>query len=175
MYINDVIGPYIGSFIEWGFLMAFLFKLVSRVNNPDKSVVQLCFLMAFSYLLSDIYRFSYSNYFNWLIYDLITIMVLIVWFIYIKKHHFVVLYYILIGLGVNSFLMMVTHFDIYILNNREQWWLWSVYSYGVNTVDLLMIMVLITEKDFLFLKKPLNLRGTQSSHNNCELNRDSNF
>ena len=43
MFINDTIGPYIGVFIEWGFLMTFLFNLVSRLNNPDKAVVQLSF------------------------------------------------------------------------------------------------------------------------------------
>ncbi|MGS0534719.1 hypothetical protein [Pseudoalteromonas sp. SaAl2] len=156
MYINDVIGPYIGVFIEWGFLMAFLFKLVSRLNNPEKSVVQLCFLMAFSYILSDIVRLSLSNYMNWFIYDLITIVVLLVWFLVIKKHQFLLLYYILIGLGLNALLMAVIHYDIYVLYNREEWWLWTAYSYGVNTIDLLMIAVLVTEKDFLFLDKVIS-------------------
>lgn len=156
MYINDVIGPYIGVFIEWGFLMAFLFKLVLRLNNPEKSVVQLCFLMAFSYILSDIVRLSLSNYMNWFIYDLITIVVLLVWFLVIKKHQFLLLYYILIGLGLNALLMAVIHYDIYVLYNREEWWLWTAYSYGVNTIDLLMIAVLVTEKDFLFLDKVIS-------------------
>lgn len=156
MYINDVIGPYIGVLIEWGFLMAFLFKLVSQLNNPDKSTVQLCFCMAFSYILSDIVRLSSSNYMNWFIYDLITIVVLLAWFLIIKKHQFLLLYYILIGLGLNALLMLVTHYDIYVLYNREEWWLWTAYSYGVNTIDLLMIVVLVTEKDFLFLNKVIS-------------------
>lgn len=163
MYINDVIGPYIGVFIEWGFLMAFLFKLVSRLNNPDKSIVQLCFLMAFSYMLSDAVRLSQSNYMNWFIYDVITIAVLIVWFLVIKKHRFFVLYYIFAGLGLNALLMAATHYDIYIVHNRESWWLWSAYSYGVNTIDLFMILVLVTEKSFLFYNSKINL-GVSKNH-----------
>ncbi|MGO3848399.1 hypothetical protein NDQ71_08710 [Pseudoalteromonas sp. KG3] len=156
MFINDTIGPYIGVFIEWGFLMTFLFNLVSRLNNPDKAVVQLSFLMAFSYMVSDFYRLSYSNYLNWLIYDLLTIAVIFVWFIYCKRQRFTALYYILLGLILNALLMLVTHYDIYILHNLEPWWLWTVYSYGVNIVDLLMIFALVTEKDFLFLRIALN-------------------
>lgn len=153
MFINDTIGPYIGVFIEWGFLMAFLFNLVARLNNPDKAVVQLSFLMAFSYMVSDFYRLSYSNYLNWLIYDLLTIAVIFVWFIYFKRQRFTALYYILLGLWLNSFLMLAIHFDIYVLHNDQPWWFWAVYSYGVNIIDLLMIFALVTEKDFLFLKR----------------------
>lgn len=152
MFINDTIGPYIGVFIEWGFLMAFLFNLVARLNNPDKAIVQLSFMMAFSYIISDFYRLSYSNYLNWLIYDLLTIAVIFVWFRYFKRQRFTALYYILLGLILNSFLMLIIHYDIYILHNNEPWWLWMVYSYGVNIVDLSMIFVLVTEKDFLFLR-----------------------
>lgn len=156
MFINDTIGPYIGVFIEWGFLMTFLFNLVSRLNNPDKAVVQLSFLMAFSYMVSDFYRLSYSNYLNWLIYDLLTIAVIFVWFIYCKRQRFTALYYILLGLTLNSLLMLVTHYDIYILHNLEPWWLWTVYSYGVNIIDLLMIFALVTEKDFLLVQKVID-------------------
>lgn len=112
MFINDTIGPYIDVFIEWGFLMAFLFNLVSRLNNPDKAIVQLSFLMAFSYMISDFYRLSYSNYLNWFIYDLLTIAVIFAWFIYFKRQRFTALYYILLGLVLNSFLMLATHYDI---------------------------------------------------------------
>ncbi|KTF12298.1 hypothetical protein ATS75_17890 [Pseudoalteromonas sp. H105] len=165
MYINDVIGPYIGVFIEWGFLMAFLFKLVSRLNNPDKSAVQLSFIMAFSYLLSGTFSFSYSTYLNWFIYDLITIGVIALWFLYVKKRRFITLVYILIGLSLNALLMITTHYDIYVRHNNEHWFLWTVYSYGVNIIDLLMITALATEKDFFLLRKVLNRFGSRHSYN----------
>ena len=165
MYINDVIGPYIGVFIEWGFLMAFLFKLVSRLNNPDKSIVQLSFIMAFSYMLSGAFSFSYSTYLNWFIYDLITIGVIALWFLYVKKQRFITLVYILIGLGLNASLMITTHYDIYVRHNDEHWFLWTVYSYGVNIIDLLMITALATEKDFFLLRKVLNRFGSRYSYN----------
>jgi hypothetical protein len=152
-------------FIEWGFLMAFLFKLVSRLNNPDKSAVQLSFIMAFSYLLSGTFSFSYSTYLNWFIYDLITIGVIALWFLYVKKQRFITLVYILIGLGLNASLMITTHYDIYVRHNDEHWFLWTVYSYGVNIIDLLMITALATEKDFFLLRKVLNRFGSRHSYN----------
>ena len=165
MYINDVIGPYIGVFIEWGFLMAFLFKLVSRLNNPDKSIVQLCFIMAFSYMLSGAFSFSYSTYLNWFIYDLVTIFFIVLWFLVIKKQRFLALVYILLGLGLNSLLMITTHYDIYVRHNDEHWFLWTVYSYGVNIIDFLMIMALTTEKDFFFFRKAINTSKSGHSYN----------
>lgn len=165
MYINDVIGPYIGVFIEWGFLMAFLFKLVSRLNKPDKSAVQLSFIMAFSYFLSGTFSFSYSTYLNWFIYDLITIGVIALWFLYVKKRRFITLVYILIGLSLNASLMITTHYDIYVRHNDEHWFLWTVYSYGVNIIDILMITALATEKDFFLLRKVLNRFGSRHSYN----------
>lgn len=169
MFINDTIGPYIGVFIEWGFLMAFLFNLVARLNNPDKAIVQLSFMVAFSYMVSDFYRLSYSNYLNWLFYDLLTIAVIFVWFLYFKKQRFTALYYILLGLTLNSLLMLATHYDIYILHNLEPWWLWTIYSYGVNIVDLLMIFALVTEKDFLFLRRALNKVNKSYLHDRHEV------
>ncbi|WP_350545107.1 hypothetical protein [Pseudoalteromonas sp. 5-MNA-CIBAN-0065] len=43
------------------------------------------------------------------------------------------------------------YYDLYILENIDEWWLWSVYSIGVNVIDLLMIAVLFINKDFLGL------------------------
>ncbi|MGB2709079.1 MAG: hypothetical protein WBC41_13140 [Pseudoalteromonas nigrifaciens] len=51
----------------------------------------------------------------------------------------------------NSLLMLVMYYDLYILENIDEWWLWSVYSIGVNVIDLLMIAVLFINKDFLGL------------------------
>jgi len=48
-------------------------------------------------------------------------------------------------------LMLVMYYDLYILENIDEWWLWSVYSIGVNVIDLLMIAVLFINKDFLGL------------------------
>ena len=153
MVINDVIGPYIGVFIEWGFLMAFLYNLVSRLNNPDKAIVQVAFIMASSYLLSDLYKFTHSNYLNWLIYDILTVLVLVMWHYHIIKKDISIIYYLYIGLAFNSILMIAIHTDIYILDNKEQWWLWSVYSLGVNLSDSMMIIALVFNKDFLGFAK----------------------
>ncbi|MGO2180889.1 MAG: hypothetical protein ACTH36_00935 [Pseudoalteromonas nigrifaciens] len=45
------------------------------------------------------------------------------------------------------------YYDLYVLENIDEWWLWSVYSIGVNVIDLLMIAVLFINKDFLGLIK----------------------
>ncbi|SJN24744.1 putative membrane protein; triplicated sequence [Pseudoalteromonas sp. JB197] len=61
--------------------------------------------------------------------------------------------YIILGLFVNACLTIAIYYDLYVLNNIDEWWLWSVYSIGVNVIDLLMIAVLFINKDFLGLIK----------------------
>ncbi len=38
--------------------------------------------------------------------------------------------------------------DIVLVENRTPWILWSIYSFGVNIIDLMMIVALLTNKDF---------------------------
>lgn len=153
MYISDVVGSLIGSFIEWGFLMAFLCNLVTHINKPDKRLVILAFIMMVSYFLSGIFNFSVYSYMNWFYFDLLTITVIFSWGYFAKISSFCALYYAILGLFLNSLLMLSIYVDIVLLENRTPWGLWSIYSFGVNIIDITMIIALITNRDFLFIFK----------------------
>ena len=61
--------------------------------------------------------------------------------------------YIVSGLLINACLTYAIYIDLYINWNSDPWWLWSLYSMGVNVVDLLMIITIFINKDFLGLMK----------------------
>ncbi|KPM85345.1 hypothetical protein AOG27_00720 [Pseudoalteromonas lipolytica] len=153
MYISDFVGSLIGSFIEWGFLMAFLFNLVTHINKPDKRLVILAFIMMVSYFLSGIFHLSIYSYLNWFYFDLLTITTILAWICFTKICTFNAIYYIVFGLLLNATLMISIFLDIFVIENRTPWALWSIYSFGVNTVDIIMLIALITNRDFFLLHK----------------------
>ncbi len=153
MYITENIGDVIGSFIEWGFLMAFLFNLVTHINKPDKRLVILAFIMMVSYFLSGIFNLSIYSYLNWFYFDLLTITTILAWTYYAKIVAFNAIYYIVLGLFLNAILMICIFIDIVVIENRTPWALWSIYSFGVNTIDIMMLIALITNRDFLLFHK----------------------
>jgi hypothetical protein len=61
--------------------------------------------------------------------------------------------YIFVALSINSLLFFLLQLDFllsfYKLKNNEYWWFWSFFSYGINTFDLIMVLVLVIQKDFL--------------------------
>ena len=64
LLLNTNISFYIGAFVQWGFLMAFLYSLVSSINNADKSIVWLSFIMALSYSSSIFIDMDSITYFD---------------------------------------------------------------------------------------------------------------
>jgi len=153
MYISDVVGSLIGAFIEWGFLMVFLFNLVTHINKPDKRLVILAFIMMVSYFLSGIFNLSIYIYLNWFYFDLLTVTTVLAWIYVAKIGSFSAIYYIILGLFSNALLMLCIFVDIVVFENRTPWALWSIYSFGVNTIDMMMLIALITNRDFLLLHK----------------------
>ncbi|WOC25641.1 hypothetical protein LY624_13790 [Pseudoalteromonas sp. N1230-9] len=151
MYINAYLGGLIGTFIEWGFLMAFLFNLAMSINKNDRRPLILAFIMMLSYFLSGVLELSSFHYLNWLYYDLVTIIIIVAW-LKLKQHPiFYAAIYILIGLLLNSFLMLSIYIDIFVYDNTTPWLLWTIYSLGVNSIDIMMILALLLNKDFLKL------------------------
>ncbi|ATC83136.1 hypothetical protein PAGA_a2922 [Pseudoalteromonas agarivorans DSM 14585] len=41
---------------------------------------------------------------------------------------------------------MLLYYDLYVLYNFEPWWYWSVYSIGVNVIDVLMMLSLVVNQ-----------------------------
>ena len=152
-YVDLFLADYIDAFIQWGFLMAMLYTLVSSINTPNKSLVYLATIMFFSYLLSDFLYIFKNVYLNWIFFDFATILII---FLALQVSSFqssVAKNYIVSGLIINACLTYAIYVDLYINWNSEPWWLWSLYSMGVNVVDLLMIIAIFINKDFLGLMK----------------------
>lgn len=64
--VNPAISFYIGAFVQWGFLIAFLYSLVVSINTPKKEAVWLSLAMTISYsssLFIDIQDISYIQLF----------------------------------------------------------------------------------------------------------------
>ena len=149
--ISETIGQSIGAFILWGFLMAFLYTLVSKINKKDKGTTHLAFIMMTSYFLSAFLDYETVTLIDWATYDVLTIGVIIVWGVLIKKPKPIAFMYLIVGLSINACLFFAMYYDIYVLEQTEVWWLWTLYAIGINVVDLLMVLVLIINKDFLGL------------------------
>ena len=152
-YVDLFLADYIDAFIQWGFLMAMLYTLVSSINSANKSLVYLATIMFFSYLLSDFLYIFKNVYLNWIFFDFATILII---FLALQVSSFqssVAKNYIVSGLIINACLTYAIYVDLYINWNSEPWWLWSLYSMGVNVVDLLMIIAIFINKDFLGLMK----------------------
>ncbi len=159
MYFDlSSLGLHFDTIIVLGMLMAFLLNLFFYVSelNRNKSLVVTSFFMAVSYFSSNHFiNLENSNtnlYIEWCIYDVVT-LILILFSHYFLKHTSVAAKYIYAGLVINSVLYGLIHIDLIVLWNREVWWFWTFYSIGVNVVDFLMIVALITNKDFLFIGK----------------------
>ena len=147
MYISYTLGEYVSALIQWGFLMAFLYCLVKSINTPHKSSLYLAAIMLCSYVLSDYLYIVKHVYLNWIFYDFLTIAFII---LAIKKA-FVTsslpAYLIIIGLTINSLLVSLIYYDLYILETIKEWWFWSFYSISINIIDLLMVASLVINLD----------------------------
>jgi len=142
----------------WAFLMTFFFNVFVYSLDVKRGTTLLLssFIMMISYTLSD-YFYTWlsmrdSIYLDWALYDVITIAALTCIYRVIGKTTPSFLY-LIVGLSINSTFFFCMYLDIYIFENKEPWFLWDVYTYTVNFIDLVMIVVLIIDRDFLGLHK----------------------
>ncbi|KPZ56606.1 hypothetical protein [Pseudoalteromonas sp. P1-25] len=137
---------YLAAFSQWGFLMAFLYCLVSSINKDNKSPVYLSALMLCSYIFSSYLKLLENLYLNWALYDFITIVALL------SLQHLIVFkrtkafLFLILALTANAVLTLLLYYDLYVLYNFEPWWYWSVYSIGVNVIDVLMMLSLVVNQ-----------------------------
>ena len=159
MFLTEFFGLFsLSAFIMWGFLMAFLFNIFVYSLNIKRNTTLLLssFIMMTSYSASDHFftwlAIDNSVYLDWALYDYATITALILAYIFLKKTT-PSFFYIVIGLMVNSLLSLCMYLDMYVYNNRNPWLLWDLYTFSVNIIDLIMIVALIVDRDFLGLHK----------------------
>ena len=147
--VNPAISFYIGAFVQWGFLMAFLYSLVISINKPRKEAVWLSFVMSISYSSSLFIDIQHISYFQLFLFDITTIFAIIILRLFIIEN--LISIYLLLGLIINSSLFLGMHLDVYIFDNYEPWWFWSFYSIVVNLADFMMVAIFFINKDFLAL------------------------
>ncbi len=169
--IEQYISISLASLIMWGFMMAFLYNVVKKSSAPnsDPSVMWMSLAIFLSYFVSDPLlnlslgvdlMYSYKSYLIWALCDLFTLIVILL--IARKKtiESFPAKLYVIIGLTVNMLLFIGMHIDINMVNRFDPWWFWSFYSVTVNVMDVMMIIALFCNKDFLGLVRGYNrLRG----------------
>lgn len=149
MYVTEALMDYVEAFSQWGFLMAFLYCLASSINKENKSPVYLSALMLCSYISSGYINLLESLYLNWALYDFITILALFI-LKYLKVLKCSKAFdFIIISLTTNAVLTLIMHYDLYVLYNIEPWWYWSFYSIGVNSIDTLMMLSLVLNRNII--------------------------
>ncbi|KKN68853.1 hypothetical protein LCGC14_0447190 [marine sediment metagenome] len=162
MFLTEFFGFFsLSAFASWGFLMAFFFNVFvfSLDIKRNTTLLLSSFIMMLSYTASD-YFFTWlsienSLYLDWALYDYATVIALLSVYLLLKKTTPSFMY-ILIGLIVNSLLSLCMYLDMYVNNNREPWFLWDLYTFSVNIIDLIMIVILIVDRDLLGLHKLKN-------------------
>ena len=164
MYLSEALMDYVAAFTQWGFLMAFLFCLVSSINKENKSPVYLSALMLCSYIFGGYIRLLDNLYLNWAFYDFITIVALLsLQYFNVFKRTKAFLFLVL-ALTANAVLTLLLYYDLYVLYNFEPWWYWSAYSIGVNLIDVLMMLSLVVNHRMVNPSQPVILnRGENDS------------
>jgi len=156
LWLTSNLSTLLGGLVVWGFLMAFLFNVLMKftANKKDSLLLFSSFIMFFSYFISEDFNLFFTIndiYFTWFIYDIVTLGLIVTFALFYKHRPSTGVVYIYIGLSVNSILFFAMHIDILVLGNKEHWFLWDIYSAGVNIFDFIMIFGLIINKDYLGL------------------------
>ncbi|MDN3389634.1 hypothetical protein [Pseudoalteromonas sp. APC 3691] len=149
--VNPAISFYIGAFVQWGFLMAFLYALVVSINTPKKEAVWLSFVMSISYSSSLFIDIQHISYLELFLFDIATILAIFILRFFIIEN--LISIYLLLGLTINSSLFLGMYIDVSVFNNYEPWWFWFFYSIVVNLADFMMVAIFFINKDFLYLMK----------------------
>ena len=162
MFLTEFFGLFsLSAYMMWGFLMAFFFNafVFSLGIKRESTLLLSSFVMMVSYSSSDYFYtwLSIQNGFllDWVLYDIFTIIALLIVAFFIKKttHSFA---YLITGLSINSLFFLSMYYDLYVIKNTEPWVFWDIYTFSVNIIDLIMIVALIVDRDFLGLNKLKN-------------------
>lgn len=164
------IRDYVGIFITWFFVIAFLYNLSASINSPYKNTMYLSGIMMISYTLSTLFDMVIVSHLNYFYFDIVTLIIIFT-FRYCSRGPIPnAFYYLVFGLSINASLFLAMHYDIEILGTLYYWWFWNVYVFGMYFTDLIMPLALIFNKDFLGLValKRYLLNRRKSTHQKVE-------
>jgi len=162
MFLTEFFGYFsLSALVTWAFLMAFFFNLFvySLGVKRETTLLFSSFIMMASYTATD-YFFTWISYYNttyldWALHDFITILSLLIALKIFSKTTASFLY-LIFGLSMNMILAAFMYLDVFIYNNQKPWFFWDIYTFSVTANDLLMVVALIVDRDFLVLHKLKN-------------------
>ncbi|KAF7767130.1 hypothetical protein PUND_a3055 [Pseudoalteromonas undina] len=145
------IFDYMSIFITWLFVISFLYNLSTSINNRNKNLLLLSFIMMLSYTSSMfIDPTTETPHLKMFMFDIVTIVLLVIWGYFIKgKIIPVAFYYLIVGLSFNALMFLGMHYDVSMQDNTDYWWFWALYAIGQVVSDCVMAIVLIINKDVL--------------------------
>ncbi|MBB1418162.1 hypothetical protein H5187_12815 [Pseudoalteromonas sp. SG44-1] len=154
--------------------MTFLYCLVQKSSKPggERTRMWVALTIFLSYLLLDPllnlnFGFDILNYADayliWAICDVFTLIIIL----FIAKNKKITKLpaklYIVVGFSVNIALFIGMFADTHYGEYIGPWWFWNVYAVVVNVSDVMMIIALLCNKDFLGLVRGYNrLRGLKN-------------
>ena len=147
------IRDYVGIFITWFFVIAFLYNLSASINSPYKNTMNLSGIMMISYTLSTLFDMVIVSHLNYFYFDIATLIIIFTFRYYSRGPIPNAFYYLVFGLSINASLFLAMHYDVEVLGTLYYWWFWNVYVFGMYFLDLIMPLALIFNKDFLGLVK----------------------
>lgn len=163
-YLQNYIYIYFSSLIVWGYLMAFLYGLVTNSASPngDTTVMWIALGLFFSYLLTEPSLHSafdfelargFELYLMWGIFDFGTICVILAMSRKKLAENYPAKLYVIFGLTINMLFYFAMYIDTEYLQQYQHWWFWDVYRVTINFIDTMMLIALLTNRDFLGLVK----------------------
>lgn len=163
---------FLSNFVIWCFLKATLLNFVKmsgwQFQKVDKDRFKepllLSAMMFLSYFLGSVIDYflnlkEFISYFHpssyYFLLDILT-----AFFIYKainvnSKQGEICKFYLLCGLLFNALLFLIIQIEVFLIYEGfkpyEHWWLWYMFSIGINSSDAMMVLVLILQKDFFRL------------------------
>lgn len=139
----------ISVLIMLSFALAFYFSYQNNKSNPSVFIISAALFINFVIANNALYEFlaerkpDVDYYLRWVQYDSLTIIgSVIAHYIFKVKHHKLtsILMYLLL---VNICMYMAVHIDIIEHGNREPWWLWTLYTPVINSVEIVIAFLII--------------------------------
>ena len=132
----------------------------NKVQTYEPLTLSLVMFISYSILIPVEYSYWFSELRSvylpntlYLVLDLLTIVFILRFFKPKSEIGKLCCLYLLISLSVNSLLFLLLQLDFLLMHNEFKeagyWWFWTVFSYGINGSDLIMVLVLVIQKDFL--------------------------
>lgn len=158
MLLRDIFGLTLSALTVWGFLMAFFINVFMHYTTQQKvltTIVVSFYAFVFYFIADDIASLTPipNMYLTWAFLDLVTISLIVITLKLTKLKSNLSSLYVIFGLSLSSFLFLLMHFDVDVMQNTTPWILWDVFAYGGTLIDFTMITVLILNKDVLQLNR----------------------